>query len=77
MRWDNGDGTVVLTTTNAIHSGDVGGVAGDGEHGPSVTPGTSLEFQGVVGSTSPDPDSSNNSGNADTSMMRAGDLEHP
>ena len=36
---------------------------------PGVLPGTSLQFNGVTSSSTPDPDATNNTANADTSVV--------
>jgi uncharacterized repeat protein (TIGR01451 family) len=66
---DNGDGTVTLTTTNALAPNETVALPVTVDIASDVIPGTSLEFQGVVASSTSDPDVSNNSANSDTSIV--------
>ena len=71
---DNGDGTVTLTTTNVMTPGQVVNLPLVVDVAPGVEPGTSLQFGGAVTSSTPDPSTTNNTANADTSVVGLADL---
>jgi uncharacterized repeat protein (TIGR01451 family) len=71
---DNGDGTVTLTTTNALAPNETVMLPVTVDVASGVTPGTSLEFQGVAASSTSDPNLSNNVGNSDTSVVSSAAL---
>jgi uncharacterized repeat protein (TIGR01451 family) len=71
---DNGDGTVTLTTTNVLAPDETVLLPVTVDIAPGVIPGSSLEFQGVVASATSDPDLSNNTDDADTSIVSQAEL---
>ena len=71
---DNGDGTVTLTTTNVLPPSQVVNLPLVVDIDPAVAPGTSLQFGGAVSSSTTDPATTNNTANADTSVVAAADL---
>ncbi len=71
---DNGDGTVTLSTTDPLAPGQSVELPLVVDIDPAIEPGTSLEFSGVVTSDTPDSDLSNNTDNADTSVIGIADL---
>ncbi len=71
---DNGNGTVTLTTTNIITAGQVVNLPITVNVAAGVEPGTSLQFGGAVSSSTPDPSTTNNTANADTSVVGLADL---
>ncbi len=68
---DNGNGTVTITTTNVLTSGQVVNLPIVVNVDPAVEPGTSLPFDADTSSDTPDATPDNNSGNTDTSRRSA------
>ncbi|MBK8799125.1 MAG: DUF11 domain-containing protein [Anaerolineales bacterium] len=66
--------TVVLTTSNSLASGSSVDLALTVAIEPTVQPGTSLQFSGVVTALTNDPNPINNSDNADLSVIGLADL---
>ena len=71
---DNGNGTVTITTTNVLTSGQVVNLPIVVNVDPAVEPGTSLPFTGTTTSATADSTPNNNSGTTDTSVVGLADL---
>ncbi len=71
---DNGDGTVTLSTGDSIVPEESTTLSVTVDIADGVLAGTSLEFDGVVSSDTPDPTPSNNADNADTSILGVAEL---
>ncbi len=69
------NGFVVLTTTNPLTPDTPIDLPIVVDVAPGVLPGTSLQFNGTTSSTTSDPDTTNNTANADTSVVRKATLK--
>ncbi len=68
-------GFVVITTTNPLTPNTPIDLPIVVDVAPGVLPGTSLQFTGVTSSSTSDPDVTNNTANADTSVIANADLD--
>ena len=68
------DNTVVLTTAGSLQANSTVNLPIRVSVGSEVQPGTSLQFNGEVTADTNDPNPTNNSGNADTSVIGEADL---
>ncbi len=70
----NPDGTVTLSTTNVLLPGESAALIVKVDLDPSIPPGSSLAFSGVVTAETEDPNLINNRDNADTNVIAQADL---
>lgn len=69
-----GSSDLYTYAVGSVAPGETVVVTGTVEIDPALLPGTSLEFSGSVGSSTPDPDPANNRDDADTSLVAVADL---